>query len=256
MKLRKWLCLPLIALLACGLLGACAQRDVDDAPVSTEAPAAQQDTDLSQAQSTPQTLAEGLQTPQPPQAVQTVQAEDMPSGDYPYLEEFIALVNSVSDPPTFVYEDAAQWDAYFTEMYDAWQAGEIFQEIVTDENGVPVFDTRGDVLVGRWRESIAGRGVIDISSAGGAHFNIEIAWADSAFTTYYWYCYGIYDAAQGGIAYNSGCQVEETYDEQDVPPTTTVMYEDGSGLFLLTEEGIIWEDYKENAGEDCVFIKE
>jgi hypothetical protein len=53
-----------------------------------------------------------------------------------------------------------------------------------------------------------------------------------------------------------GMKNEVVYNEEGVAESWHTVYEDGSAIFALDEDGnLVWTDEKENAGEGLVFVK-
>lgn len=117
----------------------------------------------------------------------------------------------------------------------------------------PTQETHADAFAGQWQDSVSQRAGMEITFEDGT-YEIEINWGSSARENTRWNFQGTYDEKRGGIAYTSGQRVEETYPEAGAR-RMQIVYQDGTGLFKLKEGKLYWQDEKENAGAESVFVK-
>ena len=84
---------------------------------------------------------------------------------------------------------------------------------------------------------------------------ISLANTPSDFTE--WEYSGFYDESKQTITTMPfGMRTEVVYNEDGVAESWNTVYEDGSAIFTLDEDGnLIWTDEKENAGEGLAFVK-
>lgn len=171
--------------------------------------------------------------------------------EYEFLDEFISLVCSYSDPPN-LEEDAYQ--QYFKEEYKKWCNGEEYKCITKDSDGRLVIIDHTSEYVGTWQDTYSGRCYMEISSADGVNFDIDINWGDSSQANIHWSLYGQYDETAGGIHYY-GSKIYELYtDDGDI--TENTIYKDGEGIISKGDDGTIyWYDYVEQMGENCTFVR-
>lgn len=166
------------------------------------------------------------------------------------LDEFIELVCSYSDPP-YEVEDL---DAYFKGEFELWLSGEGYTNITTDENGHLILPDHSTEYVGEWWDTYSQRCAMEISSEDGISYSIDINWGNSAWDNTHWSFWGTYDEILGGIHYY-GSEIEEYYAE-DGTVEETYVYTDGEGIIYLADDGTLyWNDYKEQAGAECIFEK-
>lgn len=182
------------------------------------------------------------------------QPVETPEADkYQYLDEFVSIINSISDPPELESDD--EYDAYYKSLFDEWKAGNIFTFITEDENGAPTVEDHTEDFVGKWRDSYSQRAEMEITSDNGIYYNVVISWANSAFEVVKWYFTGTYNPQEKAIEYSSGmCELESTTD--DPADGRNLLYEDGDGFIRIDGDTLLWQDNKENAGENCVFERE
>ena len=107
-------------------------------------------------------------------------------------------------------------------------------------------------FLGRWGY---GRATIDILPNDDAAYHVEITWANSAAEVVEWNYDCCYDADTKRMKnYEPGVKAVVTYGVDGEITDRKVEYEDGEASFYMDGEDIlIWEDAKENAGEDIRF---
>ena len=110
-------------------------------------------------------------------------------------------------------------------------------------------------FAGTWVDSVSQRCWLTIENYDGIHYGIDINWSSSASENTHWMFNGTYEKEYGGLKYN-GDEIHEIYNE-DGSIEKNFIYTDGSGVFKITENGtMIWDDWIENAGKECIFEKE
>lgn len=110
-----------------------------------------------------------------------------------------------------------------------------------------------DAFIGSWHDSIAGRGMMDVTTADG-QLVFDVRWSDSASTYYVWTFCGLPDA-NGVLTYDGGFYGKVEFDENG-KETKKILDEDASGTveiaadgtMLWTEKGETHEFTKENTG--------
>ncbi|MCR5177226.1 MAG: hypothetical protein K6C05_10330 [Anaerovibrio sp.] len=108
-------------------------------------------------------------------------------------------------------------------------------------------------LLGTWAEKIAGRCTLEIKKGSNSGvYNIQISWGNGAMQSYVWTMTAI-PASCHSLWYTDGCLRIHTVNDLGLE-SEVVKYKDGTGLFILNSaHEIMWEDYKEDAGDDLVF---
>ena len=85
------------------------------------------------------------------------------------------------------------------------------------------------------------------------HYRVTIEWAISASESSEWTYRCAYDAEDDCLT-GTGVRTEVTYDDSGEIISSREAYSDGAATFLIDEEGcLIWQDQKENAGENLAF---
>lgn len=109
----------------------------------------------------------------------------------------------------------------------------------------------GDLLLGRWVEINAHRGVMDITENEGTIL-MRVSWPDSAFEEYKWDLYGALDAESMSVSYQ-GSETKETYDENGLSKIELV--DDAcAGTMAINHGNLYW--LPEGAEEAYVFVRE
>lgn len=111
-------------------------------------------------------------------------------------------------------------------------------------------------FTGSWYDSYSQRCGMEIICQNDNCYQIIIDWGSSASDNVHWEFYGEYDSKLGGIAYKDGCCYEQHYSSNGGNKEQTEVYNDGEGFIYIKDEKLYWEDKTENAGEDCVFVRE
>ena len=109
--------------------------------------------------------------------------------------------------------------------------------------------------VGEYQDETSQRAMMTITPEGEEdHYTVEISWGSSAFETTIWEFEGDFSYDSGMLTYENCAKYELTVDDKGKQQEKTV-YKDGKGALLYYEGGFHWDDKKENAGEECHFIK-
>ena len=104
------------------------------------------------------------------------------------------------------------------------------------------------VLAGDWQDETSQRAAMTIFE-NGDKYDVEISWANSADETVFWNFSGEFDRDRGFLSYKDCMKTIVTEESEDVE------YEDGTGSIMYLDGNLIWQDDKEDAGADCVFVK-
>lgn len=115
-----------------------------------------------------------------------------------------------------------------------------------------VYPPEGDVgggnsFVGKWSDPFGGWLYMEISYVDGIHYQVDISdrMSSSEFINWSFVC--VYDADSDTLVYTDG-QKWDIYQLEK-----TLVYDDGSGVFLHGEDGnILWIDEKEYCYGECV----
>ncbi len=136
-----------------------------------------------------------------------------------------------------------------TDVMQAW-----CDELAANAIGNTALGYTPDDLVGVWAEKIAGRGFIEISKADESTYQVEIHWPSSAFEQAVWEMTATPIGKGGALRYENAKHYVRTF-TSDTEYTDEVEYEDGAGTFSLNSAfEIMWDDEKDGAGDNCVFI--
>ncbi|MCQ2457356.1 MAG: hypothetical protein MJ142_01335 [Clostridia bacterium] len=109
-------------------------------------------------------------------------------------------------------------------------------------------------IIGFYSDKTSQRATMNIAALGDDQADVIIMWANSALETVEWLFRGTVDPDTLTVTY-TGCEKRIcTYDEAG-NETVTSVYTDGEGTLTFAEDGsVLWNDSKENAGADCVFV--
>lgn len=107
--------------------------------------------------------------------------------------------------------------------------------------------------IGTWN---CERATLLISENDDGTYTGKITWADSAFAYVEWVYTLTYDTdSQSLICNDNATKTYYQYNDESTDPTVTSLYTNGSGSFCLSNNTIIWNDMKENRGEDMKFVR-
>lgn len=177
--------------------------------------------------------------------VESYYSAEAEKDDYIYLQEFIDLVTTFSNPPEFADSE------YYKQEYDLWKSGEAYNYITLDKSGHLTIEDHSAEFVGDWYDTYSQRCGMSIDSDG-VNYYIEIDWGSSAQDNTHWSFAGTYDSDINGIIYRGSC-VEEHYLDSGAIQKTTI-YTDGIGTIYRGDDGILyWEDDEEHVGDICSF---
>ena len=109
-------------------------------------------------------------------------------------------------------------------------------------------------LAGEYQDETSQRAVMTITPDGEDHYQVEFSWGDSATKTTVWSFEGDFDRAGGILSDKNGIKSVLTVSEEE-GMEEKVVYESGRGALMYFNEGLHWQDDKEDAGKDCVFVK-
>lgn len=230
--MKKFIALTLSAILLFGICACTAAKPAEN-PEQSAAP-------------TPSVQPSAEPTPEP--------TAEQPAHNYEHLDEFIEIINSISDPPELGSDK--EYDAYYKSLYDEWKAGNIFSFITEDANGVPVIEDHTNDFVGDWLDGTSQRATMKITSTDGVYFDVEINWADSAADSTQWRMTGTYNPDENAIEYASGQKISMTDPELTGETKNEVVYEDGAGMLKLEDGKLLWRDDKEEAAKGTAFERQ
>jgi len=111
-----------------------------------------------------------------------------------------------------------------------------------------------EAYIGTWNDTTSQRCWLTIENTYDTYYELNIYWSSSAAENTEWNFHGTLDETTGIITY-SGDQIHSVYHE-DGTIFKEFIYTDGSGQFYLDEnQNLYWDDWKEQAGSDCLFQK-
>lgn len=109
-------------------------------------------------------------------------------------------------------------------------------------------------LAGEYQDETSQRAMMTITPEGEDHYQIEISWGSSATEMTVWTFEGDFDYAGGLLSYKDARKVIDSFNENE-GEKEEVLYEDGTGALMYYDEGLHWQDDKEDAGKECHFVK-
>lgn len=238
--MKKMIMSYLIAVLLCFSLAGCGSNDVTEQKENVMQP---EEENIEEAAEKGDTEEDDIEEAEENQSVEN------DTDEYALLQEFIDLICSYSDPPE---AEGEELENYFKEQYDSWKAGDGYEMIILDDTGHLKMDDHSAEFVGEWWDTYSQRCAMTIECNNGVYYYIDINWGSSAWDNTHWSFTGTYDRNRNGIVY-SGSQIQEYYSDNG-NVQETLIYTDGEGLLFIGDDGMMyWEDYKENAGDECVF---
>lgn len=109
-------------------------------------------------------------------------------------------------------------------------------------------------LVGEYQDETSQRATMTVTPDGEDHYQVEIVWGGSATEMAVWTFEGDFDYASGMLTYDNGRKVIDDFKE-DGSQSEEVVYEGSKGALMYYDEGLHWQDDKDDTGKDCHFIK-
>ena len=106
-------------------------------------------------------------------------------------------------------------------------------------------------IEGVYSESLAHRGVLQLSARDSNNVDVVINWPGSAFENAHWEMSGAYDPEKQAIVYNDATLIEQTFDETGSQSDRQVSA-NGSGSFSLSGSNLVWTDDNAYIGSDPV----
>lgn len=112
-----------------------------------------------------------------------------------------------------------------------------------------------NTLAGDWFDLFSERAMMTVEKIPGSEaVSVRVDWSSSAFENTCWTMTATYDAATRRLSY-SDCVKSETVTHEDAPEDTTVLYTNGTGYFVLSEEGhLCWSGAIEGDCCACEFV--
>ena len=108
-------------------------------------------------------------------------------------------------------------------------------------------------ILGSWEASGDPGFTIDIWKDADGGFHAIVNKSENDGTVMYWQMDGVWQDFEQGFFYSTGKKSLATYD-MDGNVSETVYYEDGTGNISATDDGIVWNDEKEKAGDGITFV--
>ena len=109
-------------------------------------------------------------------------------------------------------------------------------------------------FVGNWQDQNSKRCCLTIEPGEYGIFVIDISWGNSAFSTSMWRAVGEYDATADCIRYHD-CDHWESISDGNGNFGNDYYYTGGQGMFYFSGGNLLWQDYNENVGYTCSFVK-
>lgn len=169
-------------------------------------------------------------------------------------DNFSATYLSINDVPQDDLTLISLLETVFTDGEEEEAAAEPSEQTNAEDNGQANLVSQAMSYVGEWQDMESQRCNMTIDLVDGETYFIDINWGSSAWDNTHWSFAGTFDTETGAIVY-SGSRIEEYYTEQGDTQETYV-YTDGEGQLFIGDDGMLyWDDYKEDAGDGCVFVK-
>ncbi len=130
------------------------------------------------------------------------------------------------------------------------------EEEVKEDVLESVVPPEGFELEGSWQDENSQRAMMDIKKTGAKdEYEVLISWGSSATESTSWQFTGTFDREGGFLYYKNCVKTNLTFDEND-KETAKTEYKDGEGAISYLNGKLKWQDKKEDAGKDCLFVKE
>lgn len=107
-------------------------------------------------------------------------------------------------------------------------------------------------VLGEWTDPDDEGFVIDIWKDERGRFHAIVNQSDNNGTVIFWQMEGVWQDFENGFFYSECRKSIATYD-MDGNVSEQVVYTDGSGSFSAVDDGIVWNDKKEKAGDGITF---
>ena len=129
-------------------------------------------------------------------------------------------------------------------------------EAIAAARGLPVAGSgEATLLTGVWADSVAGRAMITFGNLRDGACSVEIRWSSSAFESSFWEMTAVPEDDGRTFRYEDCVHSVVTFGE-DEQETREIIYENGSGAFLLNDnEELTWQDDMEQAGDGVIFLR-
>ena len=169
-------------------------------------------------------------------------------GDYePDSEEEITDTNLDYTDAEFYFDEAGRlvWNDANESADDGMVFGHTIGWIDPDYAGP------GHHFAGEWNDERVSIVILETME----DYQVTVAGSGSAFDGAYWLYTCDYDAETDSLVSNGEVAMKYTYEfDENEQYSEELVYEDGEAVFSLNEDGfLVWDDKKENAGEDRLF---
>lgn len=169
-------------------------------------------------------------------------------------DNFTATYLSLNDVPQDNLTLMSLLETVFTDGEEDEETATLNEQINAEDSGQTNVDSQAMSYIGEWQDMESQRCSMTIDLVDGELYYIDINWGSSAWDNTHWSFVGTFDTETGVIVY-SGSRIEEYYTEQG-DTQETYAYTDGEGIIFIGDDGMLyWDDYKEDAGNGCVFVK-
>lgn len=167
-------------------------------------------------------------------------------------EEFLAIIGNYYEPPYWL--DDEELDQYLYNEYLCWIRGEDYKNIIINNEGHLEYVDYMAKYEGKWQDTYSGC-YMSIESYDGHSCEIRIEWRGGGSESVYWVLDGYYDEAYDKIHY-TGSRYDRYYSDQ-YNYEDKLIYNNGEGELYFGADGMIhWDDWEEQAGEECNFERE
>ncbi len=107
---------------------------------------------------------------------------------------------------------------------------------------------------GRWKETVAKRGMIDVSRVDDGTYDVAVSWPNGAAEKIFWRMTAKSVGPQTFVYEDCVCTVRKY--SPDGSYRDEIRYENGTGTFVLQDKNCLaWSDDMEDTARDSVFAK-
>ncbi|MCQ2553183.1 MAG: hypothetical protein MJ150_02640, partial [Clostridia bacterium] len=162
--------------------------------------------------------------------------EDYSADDYTFVYTAVYTYSDFGNAKPEISADAKSHAADAKEFHEYMQKAEMI----------------GD-LMGEYIDSVSGRATLMVVQGMSSDLVMEVAWADSAFETYYWRMSCDIDVNNLTLNYTD-CESYVVKVDANGNETSKTIYNDGKGYFSLYGDVIKWNGAEEPSCQNCEFV--
>ena len=110
----------------------------------------------------------------------------------------------------------------------------------------------GSEYLGKWVDTWSQRATMEIEKNDG-YYGVTIRWSNGASETHVWRMWAV--DAEGGSLFSTNCEKTVEYCDEYGNSTVYVIYTEGEATIYIYDGYLYWNDYTEDAGQNCCFEK-